>query len=128
MILIRIYKEHGSTFARLYSSTRGPAENFISRREHTRASISRARGNRGVKSNGFNFCLDSPTSLLLYTQLAIYVVEPLVHPPTPPGSVIQLGASFSPPRGLKSARMVCCLRRAERAFDRRIRRRSHGRD
>lgn len=47
-------------------------------------------GNRGVKSNGFNFCLDSPTSLLLYTQLAIYAVEPpRTFTATPLGFVIR---------------------------------------
>lgn len=43
------------------------------RREETGTS------NRGVKSNGFNFCLDLPTSLLLYTQLAIYMQSSPSH-------------------------------------------------
>lgn len=66
---------------RFYSLTRRTLFLAENTREHLSRHPGGRSGNRGVKSNGFNFSLDSSTSLLLYTQLVIYVAEPLVHLP-----------------------------------------------
>lgn len=47
----------------------------------------RYTGNRGVKSNGFNFCLDSPTSLLRIRPLRAF---PPTHPVEAGRRVLQI--------------------------------------
>lgn len=80
MIVIRMYMKNVKRFYFLTRKTLFLAEDT---RKHLSRHPGGRSGNRGVKSNRFNFSLDSSTSLLLYTQLAIYVAESLVHLPPP---------------------------------------------
>jgi len=105
---------------RFYSLTRRTLFLAENTREHLSRHPGGRSGNRGVKSNGFNFSLDSSTSLLLYTQLVIYVAEPLVHLPPPFRGLAFLGG-FRTGTGCWSERHVRVRQTSHRNRDVRLR-------